>query len=110
MICYPDNRNAFVETNWLTPRKIRKLIITGTEGLINVEYITQEITIENSKGIYQPFIQQEEPLKLELETFIDCILKDKSQVVTGKDGLRALKICEEAIESAKQHKLIHNSR
>lgn len=107
MICYPGNRNAFVETNWLTPRKIRKLIITGTEGLINVEYITQELTIENTKGIYQPFIQQEEPLKRELETFLDCIIQDKPQVVTGEDGLKALKICEEAIESAKKHRLIH---
>jgi len=72
---------------------------TGSEGLINVEYITQELTIENIKGIYQPFIQQEEPLKRELETFIDCIQQDKPQAVTGEDGLRALKICEEAIES-----------
>jgi UDP-N-acetylglucosamine 3-dehydrogenase len=81
---------------------------TGSEGLINVEYINQELTIENKQGVYQPFIQQEEPLKRELETFIDCIQQDKPQVVTGEDGLRALKICEEAIESAKQHRLIHN--
>ena len=108
MICYLNNRNAFVETNWLTPRKVRKLIITGTEGLINVEYITQKLTVENSKGMYQPFIRQEEPLKLELENFIECILEDKPQLVSGEDGLKALRICEEAIESAQRHNLVNN--
>ena len=31
MMCYPNNRGAFIETNWLTPRKVRTLSVTGTE-------------------------------------------------------------------------------
>ena len=101
VIRFKDNRNAFIETNWLTPRKVRRLIVTGTKGLINVEYITQEITTENDKGIYQPFIESREPLLLELEGFVNSILHDEQPQPTGLDGLKALKICEAALQSAK---------
>ncbi|MCD6262930.1 Gfo/Idh/MocA family oxidoreductase [Candidatus Bathyarchaeota archaeon] len=98
---FKGDRNAFIETNWLTPRKVRRLIITGTEGLINVEYITQEIRIEKEKHLYQPLIGNREPLKLELQSFVDSILRDEPPRPSGEEGLRALKICEAALESAR---------
>ena len=30
---YADDRNAFVEVNWLTPRRVRALTVTGTRGV-----------------------------------------------------------------------------
>ena len=101
-IGYHGNKSAFVETNWLTPRKIRTLTITGTEGIITVEYITQQIIIENNERLYQPYLTPEEPLYNELNSFINSILTDTEPEVTGKDGLKALKICEAAISSAKK--------
>ena len=106
IIRFEGNRNAFVETNWLTPRKVRRLIVTGTKGLINVEYIPQEITVENNQGIYQPFIETKEPLRLELEGFVGSILEDRQPQPTGLDGLRALRICEAALESAKTGRVV----
>jgi len=110
LLRFKGNRNAFVETNWLTPRKVRRLIITGTEGLINVEYITQEITIENEERLYQPLIENKEPLQLELQSFVDSILQDKPSEPSGEDGLKALKICEAALESAKIGKPVRIKR
>lgn len=101
MLRFKGDRNAFIETNWLTPRKVRRLIITGTEGLINVEYITQEITIENQKRLYQPFIENKEPLRLELQHFVDSVLRDETPKPSGEDGLKVLKICEAALKSVK---------
>ncbi len=106
IVRFGGNRNAFVETNWLTPRKVRRLIVTGTKGLINVEYIPQEITVENNEGIYQPFIETKEPLWLELEGFVGSILDDRQPQPTGLDGLRALRICEAALESAKTGRVV----
>ncbi len=108
MMCYPNHRGAIVETNWLTPRKVRTLTVTGTEGIVNVEFITQTLTIENEKQIVQPFIDNGEPLRLELENFIDAIINDVSPRITGEDGLRALKVCEAAIESARIGKPVIN--
>jgi UDP-N-acetylglucosamine 3-dehydrogenase len=101
MISFPDKRGGFVETNWLTPRKVRNLTITGTDGIIEVEYIDQTVKIENQDFILQPFIDNAEPLKLELESFVNSITKGVTPEVTGEDGLKALKICEAAIESSK---------
>jgi UDP-N-acetylglucosamine 3-dehydrogenase len=101
IIRFPGNRSAFIETNWLTPHKIRRLILTGSEGLITVEFITQEVTVEDNEGRYQPFLEHQEPLTLELESFVNSILKDEPPMVSGEDGLQALRICEAALESAK---------
>ena len=98
---FPGNRSAFIETNWLTPHKIRRAILTGSEGLITVEFIPQEITVENDEGRYQPFLPTKEPLTLELESFVNSVLEDRPPVVSGEDGLQALRICEAALESAK---------
>ncbi len=98
---FPGNRSAFIETNWLTPHKIRRLILTGSQGLITVEFITQEVTVEDDEGRYQPFLEPREPLTLELESFVEAILEDKPPAVSGEDGLKALRICEAAIESAR---------
>lgn len=99
-MCFKGKRGAFIETNWLTPRKVRNLTITGTEAIINVDYITQTLSLENEKQITQPFIKQAEPLRLELESFINSIINDTPPEVTGLDGLKALRVCEAALKSA----------
>ncbi len=106
LVCYEGNRSGFVETNWLTPRKVRTLTVTGTEGILTVEYITQQVTVENNYQLFQPFLQPGEPLMRELSNFVDSIIEDVPPEVTGEDGLNALKICEAAIESAKKNREI----
>lgn len=100
-INYGNNRNAIVSTNWLTPRRIRTLAITGTEGIINVEYTTQQITIEDNNQLVQPYLPYQEPLMLELKSLTDAVRNDTPPQVSGEDGLRALSICEAALQSAK---------
>lgn len=103
-IGYPGNRTAFIETNWLTPKKVRQLNITGTRGIITVDYITQELAVEDNRQLTQPHIPYQEPLYLELRAFAESIINDTPPPVTGEDGLKALKICEAALESAKTGK------
>jgi len=95
---------AFIEANWITPKKIRTLTLTGTEGIIQVEYIKQSLTVENNNMMYLPVLSYEEPLKLELSHFVKSILNDERPKPSGKDGFRALRICEEALKSAKTHR------
>ena len=106
LVCYEGNRSGFVETNWLTPRKVRTLTVTGTEGILTVEYITQQVTVANNDQLFQPFLQPGEPLMRELSSFTSSIIEDVPPEVSGEDGLNALKICEAAIESAKKNREI----
>ena len=108
-LIYGGNRNAFVETNWLTPRRVRTLTVTGTEGIINVEYTTQQFTIENNEMIIQPFLPYKEPLYEELRSFTDHVAGGEPPEITGEDGLRALKLCEAALKSSETKRRIRVS-
>ncbi|MEM2147635.1 MAG: Gfo/Idh/MocA family oxidoreductase [Candidatus Bathyarchaeia archaeon] len=106
MLTFEKGKNAFIESNWLTPYKTRVLIVTGSEAIVKLDYITQELTIEDAKETVQPRIIWQEPLKLELQHFIRCIFEKEKPLVTGVDGLKALKIAEAALKSSKTGKLV----
>jgi len=102
LLTFKGGKTAFIEANWLTPYKIRKLTVTGSEAIMTLDYITQEITIETAGQTLAPRYEVKEPLKLELQHFANSILNDKEPMVTGIDGLKALLIAEAALKSARR--------
>ncbi|MCS7123986.1 MAG: Gfo/Idh/MocA family oxidoreductase [Candidatus Bathyarchaeota archaeon] len=106
MLTFEGGKNAFIESNWLTPYKTRVLVVTGSEAIAKLDYITQELTIEDAKETVQPRIPWQEPLKLELQHFTNCVLGREKPLITGIDGLKALKIAEAALKSSKTGKLV----
>jgi UDP-N-acetylglucosamine 3-dehydrogenase len=99
-------KTAFVEANWLTPHKIRTLTVTGSDAIAILNYLTQEIVLEDEEKTLKLKHEWEEPLKNELEPFATCIRTKKAPAVTGFDGLRALQIAEAATRSAHTGKAI----
>ncbi|MGA3191543.1 MAG: Gfo/Idh/MocA family oxidoreductase [Candidatus Bathyarchaeia archaeon] len=106
MLTFEGGKTAFIESNWLTPYKTRVLIATGSEAIMNLDYITQELKIENAKETLQPRYPMQEPLKLELRHFANCVLEKEKPLVTGLDGLRALRIAEAALKSSATGRII----
>jgi len=106
MLTFEGGRSAFIESNWLTPYKTRILVVTGSEAIMKLDYITQELTIENAKETVQPRIAWREPLKLELQHFANCVLKKEKPLITGIDGLKALRIAESALKSSATGRVI----
>jgi UDP-N-acetylglucosamine 3-dehydrogenase len=100
MLTYENGKSAFIESNWLTPYKTRTLNVTGSDAIMRLDYITQELWVENAKETLQPRIPFQEPLKMELQHFADCILEKKKPLVTGVDGLKALQIAIAALQSS----------
>ncbi|NCN64494.1 MAG: Gfo/Idh/MocA family oxidoreductase [Candidatus Altiarchaeum hamiconexum] len=93
----------------ITQRRQRTLKITETEKYIKVDYMNKFLEIfrhaeskyitENkdvrftySDIVKRPYISQEEPLKLELKSFIDCVKSRKKPVVDGISGRKALDV------------------
>jgi len=100
MLTYEDGKSAFIESNWLTPYKTRTLTVTGSDAIMRLDYITQDLWIEQQTQSVQPRYPFQEPLKAELQHFVDCIVEKKKPIVTGEDGVRALAVATAAIESS----------
>jgi UDP-N-acetylglucosamine 3-dehydrogenase len=106
MLTYEGGKSAFIESNWITPYKTRTLMVTGSDAIMRLDYITQELWIEAAKENRQPKFPWQEPLKAELQHFADCIAKKEKPLVTGEDGLRALRVAEAALLSSEKNKAI----
>ena len=106
MLTFKDGKTAFIESNWLTPYKTRTLVITGSEAIMKLDYITQELTIETVNQTIVPRDDWEEPLKLELNHFANCILNKETPLITGRDGLKAIQFAEAALKSSLTNRCI----
>lgn len=101
---------AFIQVNWITPVKIRTLSITGTNGYAELDYISQTLILHHAKiekkiSSFSEFLKfsnpkienlkiiKAEPLKMEIQSFIDCIVNNKNPIVTAEEALRDLEIC-----------------
>src|SRR3989338_600265 len=104
---FENNILGIISTNWLTPKKVREISITGEKGMFAANYLTQEMYFYENKftrstGYNGNFmnivegrklrikIENAEPLKNELEAFADSVMNDKNIPVSGKEGLEAL--------------------
>ncbi len=101
MLRFSRGVTGFLDANWLTPRKVRTLIITGSEATINLDYISQELSVENSKTMTKPYTGWDEPLRLELEYFMKAVSEDLDPIPSGKDAIEAIRVCDTALKSGK---------
>lgn len=106
MLTFKEGKTAFIEANWLTPQKVRRLIVTGSKAILSLDYITQKITIEKFGRTIIPSHHWNEPLKLELQDFADSILNNSESAVTGEDGLKALIIAEAVYRSSEKERAV----
>jgi UDP-N-acetylglucosamine 3-dehydrogenase len=106
MLTYESGKTAFIESNWLTPYKIRSLNLTGSEAIMRLDYNSQELWIENAKESLQPRLPFEEPLKAELKHFAECVTEKKKPMITGEDGFKALQIALASMESSAKNTVV----
>jgi len=75
---------------------MRKIRIFQKNSYISLDYVKQEAFIykkQKRKILKHSLpIEREEPLKRELEHFVDCIQKNKTPLITGTEGRDALKV------------------
>lgn len=105
MINFKNESTGILEVNWLTPYKRRQIEITGTDGIISVDYIEQSIDVYG-KFAQDIDIKHEEPLKEELKSFLNAVVNGTEPEITGEDGLKALKMVIAATKSSREHKPI----
>jgi UDP-N-acetylglucosamine 3-dehydrogenase len=104
-LTFEDGSNGVIETNWLTPHKMRTLTVVGSNGIAEVDYVNSTLHLFDKEWIREAKIEKQEPLKLEIEHFAECILNNKEPLVTGEDGKIILEIALKAIDSAQTGKV-----
>jgi len=84
--------------------KVRKLRIFEPTSYYSIDYIDQEVKVFPLDGrqtdIKTLKIQKEEPLKKELVNFLACIKSGRTEKVSGREGLRALRLAHQVINEA----------
>jgi UDP-N-acetylglucosamine 3-dehydrogenase len=103
-----DSAIGYIQTNWITPIKMRKLFVTGTNAFVELDYISQRLILyekilnTNYDGDFfelvsfsdtpkkDIFLSKKEPLKEELKYFISNRIKPSLD--STKYALNAIKI------------------
>jgi predicted dehydrogenase len=120
-VYFPSNVIAHVNVNWLSPVKVRTTLIGGHNKMLvwndlaadekirvydkgvkitNKEELDRELLVSYRSGdVWAPRVEQTEPLRLELQYFIDCIVNDRLPFNDGAAGLRVVKLLEAADRS-----------
>lgn len=121
---FKSNLTAHFHVNWLSPVKIRRIIIGGSKKMIVFDDLdpAEKIKIydrgidvprQNAKSVYKnlvqyrvgdmsaPAIDNVEALKTEVEHFVDCITNNKRPVTDGETGLQVVRLLEAVDKSLK---------
>lgn len=101
-----EGRTAFIEANWLTPRKKREMQITGASGVIAIQFLTQQIILEKADMIIEPILRWEEPLKLELSHFAEALTNGFKPKPDAIDGAKAIAVAEAILESIEKNRVV----
>lgn len=100
------NFAGVVETNWLTPHKVRHLTAIGVKGVAYLDYLDQTVELHDNGWIRKAKVEPSEPLKNELTYFIDCVQTGREPNPCGEDGKHALEVAMAAIRSYEEERLI----
>jgi len=122
-VYFPGNVIAHINVNWLSPVKVRTTLIGGEKKMLvwndleadeKIKVYDKGVEMTNREGVYKllvsyrsgdmwaPRVEQAEALRVELEYFIDCILKNKTPFNDGVAAMRVVKMLEAADTSLKQ--------
>ena len=120
-INFENNVIAHIHVSWLDPHKVRKMTFVGSKKMIVYDDVSdykiqifdkgidkKNLTsslgefddfgkfqlIHRAGDVFIPKINFEEPLKVECEHFLHCIMNNKTPVSDGYDGLRVVSILE----------------
>jgi UDP-N-acetylglucosamine 3-dehydrogenase len=118
---FDGGATGLLETNWLTPAKVRELTVTGEAGTFVVDYLTQELSfhehptrstdwsvLANMRGagegnMTRYALQRREPIRVEWEAFLAALDGTAPPRATGRDGYAAMSTARAIQRSGAEH-------
>lgn len=103
---FPSGATAFVHSSWLSPERRRELVLVGSKGMLVFDELARTVTLhkktfdeklgQNDGGQEVVFKQEEEPLKLEAEHFLQRLEDRARPIADGRQGIAVVAVMEEA--------------
>lgn len=121
---FADGTTGLLEVNWVTPTKVRQLSVTGEEGMLVVDYLTQELrlykhptastdwdTLASIRGggegdMIRFALNRHEPLRREWEEFLAAVRTGSAAPVTARDGAAALSVARAIRRAGATHEVV----
>ena len=122
-LSFTNGTYASIQSSWLDPNKIRDMTFVGTKKMLVYDDIEpiEKIKVYDKRvkvppyydtfaefqysyhygDMYSPHLKLVEPLKVECQSFIDCITKDAESESSGLEGMKVVQILEAASKSLK---------
>ena len=123
VINFSNGKSGVVEVNWITPMKVRTLSLTCENCFVELDYIKQQLFVSRSsvakiktpKLFPAPIefkstkinLNKQEPLRLEIEDFINSINTGEDPLVSADDALVSLKVAIACVESLKSGNVVN---
>lgn len=102
MLGYKNDKIAIITSNWITPKKVRKFSAVCTDAIISSDFITQEISVENNDISKKLDNEKQEPLLVEIKSFLNAIEGKDEHIVTAQQAVNVTKIAEAALLSSQK--------
>ena len=122
-VFFSNNMIAHFNINWLSPVKIRNILISGDQKMLiwndidpdeKIKIYDRGVDVENRESIEEllinyrsgdvwiPKVEPLEALTVEANYFVDCVMNNKTPINDGYAGLRIVKVLEASTQSIKQ--------
>jgi len=98
---------ANITTSRISPEKMRKIRVFSADSYISLDYQNQEGLIywKEAGSIQREKVpvKKDEPLKLELASFVESVRRHSEPKVSGEQGKRALDVAVAIVEQIRQN-------
>ncbi len=96
-LAFPGGCIANLTASRVSTERVRKLRIFQPRQYISVDYARQEaftleVTPDHAIASNPMPVEKDEPLRLELESFFECVARRRPPLVGGEDACRALEV------------------
>ncbi len=107
-LAFPGGCVANLTASRVSTERVRKLRLFQPHQYISLDYQKQDavvFTVSGNQQIgFQPLpVTKEEPLRLEVESFLEAVANRSRPIVSGEDGLRALDIALAILAKIEEH-------
>jgi predicted dehydrogenase len=114
-LSFPGGCIANLTASRVSTERVRKLRLFQPHQYISLDYQKQEavaFTVDGNQQIgFQPLaVTKEEPLRLEVESFLEAVATRRGPAVPGEDGLRALEVARAILDKIEEHSRIVTQR